>query len=1122
TEKRRPLGMAEVSIILDNSDGYLPFPLAEISVTRRTVRGGGSEYLINNQPCRLKDIHDLFMDTGIGVEGLSLINQNRITELINARPDERRALVEDAAGIVKYRERKREAVRKLLETEQHLETIGAVINELASRIEPLAAQAETARQYLDLKEKADKTEIGISVSVLSEAEDKIAALDESLANLNQQLMAEESNKLNLAAEIEELRLLISERDERVAQSSREFYRLQTEREKAEGELKLLRSRRANTDENAERLNRELAALEGAISAKNEEIAALTVHVQRTASEIAAAEASILHGEGGESDIRSQLCLLNERLAELRQALNEATSAETSLLGRLDFKRQLETRNQQTAARLDSELAAINSEAAAAATAEQALVSREHELQAESQRLMAEANQSEMQTRELNSRLQDAAAEEASSRYQVTAARTRVTMLEEMAAGYEGFFPGVKGLMTARCEGKAPAGIIGVISELIEVAEPYRVAVETYLGANIQNVVTESGAAAKAAVAYLKEQELGRATFLPLDLLQVREPADISAAIAIKGVYGLLADQVECEKKIRPAVKFLLNGAVLAENMTVAMAAAKALRYRISVVTLDGDMVNPGASISGGSRNKKNGGFLDKKMRLTEARELLARLEKDLAKQETALRDLRAKINAGNERHTAAREQLRELNRQLSETAQNGQQLAFAKEARGKRLAALEAEQAALQRESQGIAGELKSLEHEYQLAAAEKTELETKISSVAAQVEQLQQQMSGQLDQLTRRKVSLASARQKYHGQNLTLTRLNEDLNNLAWEAEDKNADRETALTASAAYANQIAASEEALTCAGKALRDADEELEQLRHGLAAETGRLMELEREEGEGAKQRERLSNEGHSLALRRERWQADFENEALKLAERFEMDLNAARERAGEISSRSAMTGRLNQLKREIAALGEVNVTAIAEYAEVSGRYSFLTAQRDDMLHARHKLDQVIAEMDKIMASRFETAYAQLSAAFDSSFTRLFGGGSAALCLTEPTDLLETGVEIRVNPPGKKVTNYNLLSGGEKALIGIALMFAMLEVRPTPFCVMDEVDAALDEANISRFTDYLAAKSSDSQFVMITHRQTTMESAAVLWGVAMEEEGVSKVVSVRLDNIEDRTA
>jgi chromosome segregation protein len=1122
TEKRRALGMAEVSIILDNSDNYLPFTLSEVSVTRRTVRGGGSEYLINNQPCRLKDIHDLFLDTGIGVEGLSLINQNRISELINARPDERRALVEDAAGIVKYRERKREAVRKLIETEQHLETIGAVIGELSSRIEPLAAQAEIARRYLALKEEADKMEIGISVSVLSEAEDKIAALDESLSSVDQRLLREESDKLTLSAEVEALRLSISERDESVAVSSRDYYQLQTQREKAEGELKLLRSRKANTDENAERLTRELSSLETAIAAKQEEISSLTVHVERTAAEIAAAEESILHGEGGESDIRSQLNLLNERLEDLRHELNAATAAETSLAGRLDFKRQLATRNQETLGRLEAERCELTREATAAAADADSYLSRERELKAEAQHQIAVANENELKVRQLNGRMQDAAAEEASCRYQVTSARTRVTMLEEMAAGYEGFFPGVKGLMAARREGNAPAGIIGVVSELIEVPEAYRVAVEAYLGANIQNVVTENGSSAKAAVAYLKEHDLGRATFLPLDLLQLREPADITAALSIRGVHGLMADQVDCDKKIRPAVNFLLNSALLAENMTVAMAAAKALRYRLSVVTLDGDMVNPGASISGGSRNKKNSGLLDKKVQLGEAKNELARLEQDLAKHEAILQGLREEISENNNNHAEARERLRSLNQQLSETTQAVQQLTFAKEARDKRLAAIAAEQSALNGESVSLSSELKSLEHEHMLAATEKATLATEIESTGAEVEMLQQQMSGHQDQLTRRKVSLASSRQKYHGQNLTLTRLTDDLNNLAWEAEDKNADRESALAEAAAYAQQITAAEESLTNTGQALRDAGAELEQLRHGLAAESGRLMELEREEAERTRRREELSNESHQLALRRERWQADFENEAAKLAERFEMDLTVARERAGEIGSRSAMTSRLNLLKREIAALGEVNVATIAEYAEVSGRYNFLSEQREDMLNARHKLDQVIAEMDKIMASRFEAAYAQLSEAFNHSFTRLFGGGNAALYLTEPTDMLETGVEIRVNPPGKKMANYNLLSGGEKALVGIALMFAMLEVRPTPFCVMDEVDAALDEANISRFTDYLMTKASSSQFVMITHRQTTMEAASVLWGVAMEEEGVSKVVSVRLDGVEDQSA
>jgi len=1115
TQKRRPLGMAEVSIILDNSDGYLPMALSEISVTRRTVRGGGSEYLINNQPCRLKDIHDLFVDTGIGVDGLSLINQGRINEIINARPDERRALVEDAAGIVKYRDRKREAVRKLMETERHLETLDAIIGELSGRIGPLSEQAEKAGQYLSLKEESDKLEIGISVAVLSEAEEKIAALEENLDSGNKQLMEEESKRLALAAEAETLRLSISERDESVAAASHAFYELQTNREKAEGELKLIHSYKTNGDANAERLANELAALETAIVGKKEEISDLTSHVERTIAEIAAEEEYILHGEGGESDIRGHTDLLSERLGELRQQQNIATAAETALFSQLNFKRQLATKNEEEIARLEEEEKDLAAEDKSAVSEKTALSDKAGQLKEENRAQNAALNENEIRLKHLNKQMQDAAADEADYRYRVTSARTRVSMLEEMAAAYEGFFPGVKGLMTAKREGKAPVGILDVVSELMEVPEVYRAAIEAYLGANIQNVVTEDGEAAKAAVAYLKQHELGRATFLPLNILKVREAADISAALSIKGVHGLASDQVDCAHRIRPAVDFLLNNVVIADNMDAAMAAAKALKYRISVVTLDGDMVNPGASISGGSRNKKSNDLLGKKNRLAEAKSELAKLENLLQSHEAAVQKLRAQVSEGNKRNESIHERLREISNQSNEINRTLEQLAYTGESRAKRQRLINTEKTVLTSERIGINGELAELEQEYAKVSGDKINLEKEIESASLELAALQEKMSGQQEQLTKRKVSLASSKQKLHGQNITLSKLNEDLNNLNWEAEEKDADRQNALAQAAEYVRQIAEAEELLGCTGLALRDSGEALEQLKHGLAAETAHLMELEKREKESARQRETLQNECHLLELRHERWQADLENETVKLAERFEMDLQAAKVRAGEIGSRTAMNSRLTQLRREIVALGEVNIGAVAEFTEVSERYTFLCNQQEDMLSARSKLDKVIEEMDRIMTSRFRDAYLQLSEAFNRSFNRLFGGGSASLFLSEPDDILETGVEIRVDPPGKKVANYNLLSGGEKALVGIALMFAMLAVRPTPFCVMDEVDAALDEANISRFIDYLMDKSISSQFVMITHRQSTMEAAAVLWGVTMEEEGVSKVVSVRLD-------
>ena len=1117
TKKRRPLGMAEVNIILDNSDGHLPLEMSEISVTRRAIRGEGSEYLINNKPCRLKDIRDLFVDTGIGVEGLSLINQGRINELINARPDERRALVEEAAGIVKYRDRKREAVRKLAETERHLETIGVLINELSGRIEPLRHESAKATKFLELKKAADNLEIGISVRVLSDAEDKIAALDNQLAACEEQLLEEESHRLKLSAETEALRLQLNEHDEKVEAASQSFYELQTRQEKQDGELRLAQTHQHNAAETVARLTKELTALEEAIEAKKQEVAEMTAHVERTTAEIAAEEEFILHGEGGESDIRSHIGLLADRMAELRRQLNTAVSTEAALTNQLEFKRQLSAKNTESDQKLAEEEQLLKDEAAAEQQQLSDLNKQRQRLSEESKQLSAVVNENEQQLRQLNNQIQEAAAEEADYRYRLTSATTRVTMMEEMALGYEGFFPGVKGLMTARRAGKAPSGVIGVMSELMDVPKKYRSAVEAYLGANIQNIVVEDASSAKACVAYLKKENLGRATFLPLDILKVREKPPIDAALSLKAVHGLASDLVECEAKIRPAVDFLLNSVVITEDMEVALVAAKALKYRVSVVTIDGDMVNPGASISGGSRNKKNGGLLDKKSRLAEAKAEQERLTHELAKYEDAMQQLRRLVNDGNARSEQIRAQLSAISEQISEIDHQLDQFAFTKEAREKRLAAIIAERASLESESIGIDGELEMLEQEYQECLTNKGAVETEIASIGDQLAELETQMSGQQSQLTERKVNLAASQQKLRGQTLSLERLNEDLNNLVWEAEEKAADKETAIAENEECTRQIAESEELLHHIGKLLSDAGSQLEQLKHGLAAETGRLMELEKQEKESTKKRETFQNEKYQLSVRRERWLADFENEAAKLSERFELDLEAARQRVGEIGSRTAMTTSLNQLKKEISALGDVNIGSIAEYEEVNERFTFLSGQRDDMLTARQKLDKVIEEMDKIMTSRFRDAYLQLSDAFDKSFNRLFGGGSAALYLSQPDELLETGVEIRVDPPGKKVANYNLLSGGEKSLVGIALMFAMLTVRPTPFCVMDEVDAALDEANINRFTSFLEDKAAATQFVMITHRQSTMEVASSLWGVTMEEEGVSTVVSVRLKEV-----
>ena len=1117
TKKRRPLGMAEVSVVLDNTDNYLPLAFAEICVTRRAVRNGASEYYINQQPCRLKDIHDLFVDTGIGVEGLSLINQGRIHELISARPDERRSLVEEAAGIVKYRDRKQEAVRKLAETERHLQRIGDIIAELSARVEPLRQQADKARQFLDYKNEADNLEIGISVKVLTEADEKLAALDQQLRQGEEALLAEESARLAAAAQAEQLRLTLAAMDEQVAAANEEHFRLQTDREREEGQLKLVQSRLDNNRDLRERFTRELAVNRQLADHKQQEQCRLQEEIALSQQELAEQEGLIASGEGGGEGLLAHVAELNRQLGLARDRAARLGAELAKAVQSSEFK-------SEQALKAGAALAQLETEEEQLAADEQQLISalaqlgqKQRQLQGQSQALSAQMNENELKVRQLSGRAQDLAAEEADCRFRCHSLQTRVNLLNEMAAGYEGFFPGVKGLLSAWRQGKAPEGVLGVIAELMETPEPLRVAVEAYLGANIQNIVCQDAAAARAAVDYLKQHKLGRATFLPLDILKVRPAPDFSQVQGRPGVCGRASELIRVEAPLQPALDFLLNSVLIVEDMDAALAAAKTLNYRCSVVTLEGDMINPGASISGGSKGGKAGELLAKKARMDEAAAQLAAVEKELEQQTAALNQARQASEQANAAGEALREQLRQISQALQALAQESSQHSLRQENISQR-------QAVISRERGRLSGELNYLEaaagesaQDAELLRAEDKQLQAALLADETSLQAAEELLAASRQDMTDKRVSLAAGREKLTAQQANLDKLAQELENLSWEAEDKAQTLSQLEEEAQGLSSQLQAAEQRLRDIAAAMLSSGDILEQARHGLAAESGRLGELDKQERAHGQAQERLRNDMHQLQLRRERWQADFENEAAKLAERFELELDAARERVGETPARTVMLTRLNVLRKDIAALGVVNIGAIEEYREVSERYAFLTGQRDDMVEAAAKLNGVISEMDNIMAGRFTTAFHQLSEAFNASFTRLFGGGSASLYLSQPEDILSTGVELRVDPPGKKVSNYNLLSGGEKSLIGIALMFAMLEVRPTPFCMMDEVDAALDEANIDRFTAYLQDRANNSQFVMISHRQSTMEAASALWGVTMEEEGVSKVLSVRLTEI-----
>lgn len=1117
SKKHKPVGMAEVSITLDNSDGHLNLPFTEVVITRRAFRSGQSEYLINNQHCRLKDISSLFLDSGMGLEGISLIGQGQIHSLIAARPEELRTLVEEAAGIIKYRNRKRESQRKLGETESHLQRVGDIIAELEQRLGPLQEQAERAREYLSLTEERDEIEIGLSLRILGEAAQKLAEIQAVMDEAASQALEGETSRLAIDAQAEALGQKLNLLDEELASLQEGYFQLQNESEKSSSRQKVLTAQKENTHKEAERLTGRLGQIQEQEAALIQEEQNLEDQAQALKAEIAEREKRLLQDEGDEESRRQGIALLEEKLEEAKAEAFEQANLLADCRNRLRYQQQLQDHDAAAKTRLLADQQALAQAAQALkeeeAGLEQALAEKSAALK------QAESHWEDCQKEQQKSQavITALAQEETACRYERQSLGSRLTMLEEMSQSGEGYFPGVRSILQAmRNKESQIRGVVDVIARLIEVPEAYTTAIETYLGAALQNIVTMDEKSARAAIEYLKSRKGGRATFLPLDIIKPRKKGDFSQVLRNKGVLGRASQLVECPDQVRPAVEFLLHNLLVVEDLPTASKAAKILQYRHSVVTLDGDMLNPGGSLSGGSANTRNQDLLGKRRRLLQSRQELAALEEKLAEQGRALAKAREAAALWDEGAEKAGNALAEANRALGELEEEKQQLSLKRN--------LQSQQEELIRQ------ELKELMLRENLALSETEEIneeaarqEQAYAVLHAEIDRIQEELGkkrgshhAEQADLTQYKVELARAQQSLVALKENIKRIAKSRGDLLWEQEEQGADLEAAQKELAECSGLLIEEKARFEALEQELAERAGLLESRRQGLSGESARLKELEAESRLKAKEIAQWQERLHQQELKKARLETEWQNEEAKLEEKIGCTFEEAQAAHGEHPlSKTAMSNRLSQLNRGIKALGAVNIGAIEEYAELEERYAFLTEQSQDLRDAKISLDRVIGEMDAIMSSRFKSTFQALSREFHKAFVRLFNGGEAALFLTEPEDILSTGVELMVKPPGKRVANYNLLSGGEKALCGIALMFAVLAVRPTPFCVMDEVDSSLDEANVERFGEYLKELSQNTQFVMISHRQGTMEAASSLWGITMEEEGISKIISVRLN-------
>lgn len=1117
SDKRKPLGMAEVILNIDNSDGSLPLEYSAVAVCRRAYRDGESEYLLNGRQCRLADIRELFMDSGVSNNSLALIGQGRIQEVVNMKADERRLLLEDAAGIVKYRSRKQTAQRKLADTEQNLTRIWDIISELTVRLAPLAEQSSRAETYLQLKENADKQEINLILQNM--AENRQAMQENTAALAEAQKLAEtaETSRLRLEADLAQARLAYDQLEGEITAARQQLFELKTGREQAEAQSELWQEKIRAAEDNIQRLQGELSQLLQQDSGFVAEVERLKQAATEAAAELQAQEAEIAAQEDAFAAQRDAVEELQAEQEQARQEILDNSSQLANLQNEQSFLAKSLADGEQALAAVQQNIAALqgeNQETGRRAEQMQAELADLQQRRAQNKDSLLQQGQS---LDEIEARIVQANEANVAVRMKLNSEESRLKILTEMAENKSGFYPGVRAVLRAQRQGRPQmSGVLGVVLDLIESDVQYSLALEAAVGAGLQNIVVQDDRAARACVAYLKQEKLGRATFLPLASLKWRANAEIEQALAASypGVIGRCAQVIQCAPAVRPAVEFLFANTLLVEDLDVATEVARLHRQQFKIVTLAGDIISPGGSITGGSRQKNAGDLLQKKNQLAELQRSVGRLQQQNEQGQQHLQRLneeREALAAGREKLAAADRELelqylgkvKDVTHLRDNLADKNEQLAQLQNA----LANSQREQEHMQRRQTELTAEL-----------ADWGSITERANQLLVELQQRQEQQSSALETgrqaLEQSRLQALAKRQEH--QNLTgeLTRLTAEKGSLFTQKEQKEqaiADWQqqqaemrqawqTKQQEAQAFYSQIVVAEQNLVAA-----TADN---------TARKQQIEEWERRTTALNNDAARFGQELTQLKIKEARLQTEDAADSQKLAEGFAMSYEQALPLLDTSRDRQELAGTLKELKRQLAALGSVNLEAIDEYRQVRERHEFLSAQREDLLEAHTALQNVIKDMDEIMAKRFRDTFEQVNQNFGQTFVQLFGGGSAAMFLTEPDDPLTTGVDLLVQPPGKKLINYNLLSGGEKSLVGVALVLAIFQVKPSPFCILDEVDAALDEANVERFAEYIKMFKQKTQFIVVTHRQGTMEAADRLWGITMEKDGVSKIVSVRL--------
>lgn len=1116
SEGKKPLGYAEVALTFDNSTGIFPLDYSEITISRRIFRSGESEYLINRVPCRLKDITDLIMDTGIGKDAYSIIGQGRIDEILSSKSEDRRLIFEEAAGIVKYKTRKKEAEKKLEETNQNLLRLTDVLTELERNLPRLAAEAERAETYKQYDDERAGIELALGVHQWQDLTRKIKDGEEKKAGLAEKL---NERKGAIAAKERQLlaaRIALEEIDRQIQALGQEIYAVESDITRSQGQEEVLKERYRH-------LTAKIAEMQSAALAEEKRRATLMERCLREEERLAAllkqkeevadnGRAWQEQWNGLEEAFRRETGEMEAAKGEIIDLLNALAEGRNQMKSLAATKEAIERNRGVLAtkiAELSSQLAGVERRMAEVQSALQENDERSLALQKEESRLLTEIRGLEKdRDRLLTDRTERRRfLETAMSRYQA---------LSDMEKGFEGYQKGVKAVLLKAAENpRELPGICGPVTKLITVPPRLETAVEVALGGALQNIVTETEENARQAIEFLKRRDAGRATFLPLSAIRPRTLHSVEEkALRLPGVVGLAAKLVTADAKYSAVVSHLLGNIVVVEDLPQAIAIARQTNHQVRLVTLSGETIMPGGAMSGGSFHRS--GFLSRSRELDELALRVENLQENVNQLEEEYKAVLSCLEEKRQSLQMTRARSEETEKNRISLQKDAEYLVGERERIAKQLSQL-------QREEEELACELNEVTLQTKEAAAgletleeKNTLLEENIKAVEQRIKELENLRSSLKEKMTQGQISLAAFAQ-------------EEKNTREKIAEIRQAHAEAAEKLSVFYReitelnDEIEKAQEESAALAAAQGDLQKRLLRLaeqKQKLAADRREAAEnVARQEEELKTRREEvgcLQEEVHRAEVALTRLLTERENIEDNLFHNFGMTMEQVLKYARPVKSVRDEQRRLEELKDLMTSLGEVNLGAIAEYHHQKERHTFLLSQKQDLVEAQKSLYRVIEEMEHTMQRQFTETFVKVGEAFNHTFSRLFGGGKAKLFLVDPENVLESGVEIDVQPPGKKLQNLMLLSGGERALTAIALLFAVLKVRPTAFCVLDEIEAALDEANVDRFAEYLKEFAKTTQFIVITHRKGTMEAADVLYGITMEEPGISRLVSVRLSD------